>query len=255
MRRLLLMMRGITKGRRAKLKPRKEGMTIWQGIICFDRGEEMAIAPPTLLTRDFFAFNTTNRISVWTNDAAVLDEAEALCAHYEQLFSRTDPNSELAHLNRAYGKPVEVDDELAALISAALKYCEASGGLYDVTMGAVVRLWDFKKEVIPATQQIVEALHHVDYRRVHVKGATVQLEDPLATIDLGGIAKGHIADRLIEALAAHGIESALVNLGGNVAVLGGKPDGTAWHVGLRRPLSSLMQPTLQSFAMVEVYDR
>ncbi|NTW29460.1 MAG: FAD:protein FMN transferase [Coriobacteriia bacterium] len=215
----------------------------------------MAAVPSTPFTREFFAFNTTNRVSAWTADAAALDEVVALCVRYEKLFSRTDPISELTRLNLACGEPMDVDGELAALTSAAFGYSKASGGLYDVTMGAVVRLWDFKGQVIPTEQQIAEALCHVDYRRVHVEGATVQLEDPLATIDLGGIAKGYIADRLIETLVAHGVESALVNLGGNVAVLGGKPDGTAWRIGLRRPQSSLMQQAPQSFGMFEVRDR
>jgi thiamine biosynthesis lipoprotein len=204
------------------------------------------------LVREFFAFNTVNRISAWTADAGVLDEAVALCTRYEQIFSRTDSSSELARLNAARGALMEVSEELATLINASLGYCEASNGLFDVTLGIVVRLWDFKTQSIPSAQQLTEALRHVDYRRVRVDGTRVQIEDPQATLDLGGIAKGYIADQLIEMLKACGVESALVNLGGNVAVLGGKPDGFAWRVGLRRPKPSSTQAVMQSFAMVEV---
>jgi thiamine biosynthesis lipoprotein len=215
----------------------------------------MGADPSVPLVREFFAFNTVNRISAWTTEAGVLDEAVALCARYEQIFSRTDSSSELARLNAARGVPREVSEELAALISDSLGYCEASNGLFDVTMGIVVRLWDFKARNIPSTQQLTEALRHVDYRRVHVEGTRVQIEDPQATLDLGGIAKGYITDKLIEMFKARGVKSALVNLGGNVAVLGGKPDGVAWRIGLRRPKPSSMQAVMQSFALVEVRDQ
>ncbi|MDR2348382.1 MAG: FAD:protein FMN transferase, partial [Bifidobacteriaceae bacterium] len=207
------------------------------------------------LVCEFAAFNTVNRVSAWAVEAGALDEVRALCAHYERLFSRTDPASQLARLNSAGGQPVEVDAELAALISQALRYCEASGGLYDLTMGAVVRLYDFKRQRLPPQRQVAEALGHVDYRGVEVEGRVVRLRDPLAAIDLGGIAKGYIADRIVETLAGRGATSALVNLGGSIAALGAKPDGCAWRLGLRRPLSSFDQPQPESFAVVEVRDR
>jgi thiamine biosynthesis lipoprotein len=206
------------------------------------------------LVRDFFAFNTMNRISAWTDDAAVLNEAVRLCAHYEHLFSRTNPLSELAQLNAAKGKTVTVEKELASLIGDALSYCEKSKGLFDITMGTVVRLWDFKKGCMPLENQLTDALSHVGYQKVLVKDNAVQILDPLTTLDLGGIAKGYIADCLISVLADNGIKSALVNLGGNVAVLGSRPDGTAWRVGLRQPIFSSLQPTETSFAFIEVSD-
>ena len=71
------------------------------------------------------------------------------------------------------------------------------------------------------------ALEHVNWRGVHVTDSTVQLDDPDACLELGGIAKGYIADGVLDVLARHGVEHAIVNLGGNVAVMGGAP--TARH--------------------------
>ena len=215
----------------------------------------METIPSSPLIREFFAFNTLNQVSVWTKDATILDEALALCKHYEQLFSRTNPRSELSRLNRAGGKPTEVDHELAGLIDTSLAYCAQSGGLYDVTMGTVVNLWDFNAKILPTKEQITEALRHVDYQRVHVEGTTVHIEDPCAIIDLGGIAKGYIADQLVKTLTDRGVKSALINLGGNVSVLGKRPDGDAWRVGLRKPVAVSLQETLQSFAVIEMSDR
>jgi len=206
------------------------------------------------LTRQFPAFNTVNTVTVYGDDPGVLTRVEALCARYEQLFSRTLPESDLSRINTAGGRPVRVEPELAAFIATALRYCEASGGLYDITMGAVTRLWDFHEGVIPTAETVEAGLAHVGWKGVHVAGDTVTLDDPEAFIDLGGIAKGYIADRILELVAAEGITCACANLGGNVAVMGGKPDGTPWGVGLRSPLPSDGQQHETAFAAIQVRD-
>lgn len=207
-----------------------------------------------MVSRDFFRFNTTNTVSAETDDDAILDEVVALCNRYELLFSRVDPASELFRLNEAKGRPVEVDAELASFIGTALTYCERTGGLYDVTMGSATQLWDFKRQAVPAADHLAAALEHVDFRNVVVEGTAVTLRDPLACVDLGGIAKGYIADAILALLRERDVQHALVNLGGNVAVMGGKPDGTPWRVGIRKPFASSALPLLDSFATVAVSD-
>ncbi|MEE8722808.1 MAG: FAD:protein FMN transferase [Eggerthellaceae bacterium] len=202
--------------------------------------------------RDFFLFNTVNSVSADADDAA-LDRVVALCERFEKTFGRFNPESELYRLNHAGGAPTTVSDELAAIISAALGYCERTDGLFDITMGSVTRLWDFHAGTIPARADIDRALEHVNWQNVTVDGSVVTIADPAAWIDLGGIAKGYIADRIIEQLQADGARHILVNLGGNVAVAGGKPDGTPWKVGLRRPASSeATMGVAQSFAVVQL---
>ncbi|WP_080800289.1 FAD:protein FMN transferase [Arabiibacter massiliensis] len=207
-----------------------------------------------MVSRDFFRFNTTNTLSADVDDERVLDAAVAWCDRCELLLSRVDPASELFRLNHAEGRPTEVDPELAAFIEVALAYCREAGGLFDVTMGSVTRLWDFKRQIVPDAADVAEALRHVDYRNVVVEGSTVTLRDPQACVDLGGIAKGYIADGLLALLRDHGVERALVNLGGNVAVMGGRPDGDPWRVGIRKPFPSSALPLLDSFATVALRD-
>ncbi|MCD7882472.1 MAG: FAD:protein FMN transferase [Lachnospiraceae bacterium] len=92
--------------------------------------------------------------------------------------------------------------------------------------------------LIPSAEEIEEALSHIGYQNVTVDGTTVTLSDPEAEIDLGGIAKGYIADRLEEYLLSCNIESALINLGGNVQTVGTKPDGSSWKIGIQKPFGS-----------------
>lgn len=165
----------------------------------------------------------------------VLDEACELCEVFEQLLSRTIATSDVGRINAAAGEAVEVDGRTAELVQAALGYCEESDGLFDITIGAVSELWDFSNAVVPSDAAIAEALGHVGWRNVRVEGTSVRLLDPMARIDLGGIAKGYIADAIVDLLCERGVTSASVNLGGNVVVLGAKPGGQPWNVGVRDP--------------------
>ncbi|MEG0790212.1 MAG: FAD:protein FMN transferase [Gordonibacter sp.] len=207
-----------------------------------------------MISRDFFRFNTTNTISADIDDEAVLDEAVAWCDRCELLLSRVNPASELFRLNHAQGYPTLVDPELAAFVETSLSYCRRTDGLFDVTMGSATQLWDFKQQTVPSADSLAAALQQVDYRNIAVEGSVVTLHDPCACVDLGGIAKGYIADGLLALLRKRGVRHALVNLGGNVAVMGGKPDGSPWRVGIRKPLPSSTLPLLDAFATVDVRD-
>ena len=191
---------------------------------------------PTELQTTVFCFDTVCTLrGVMGQD--VLDEATALCERFEQLFSRTIESSDVGRINAAAGAPTKVDEKTAELITLALDYSRQSGGLFDITIGAVTSLWDFVEGVVPAPEDIERAVAHVDYSKVVVDGDEVTLLDPEARIDLGGIAKGFIADELIALFRERGVESAFVNLGGNVMVMGGKPDGTPWAIGVQDPAS------------------
>lgn len=184
-----------------------------------------------------FLFDTVIEIQAdCTQD--ILDEAEERLVFFENIFSKSLEGSDIYLINHANGIPVEVHEETAELIEIALGYSEVSEGLFDISIGGVVDLWDFKKGTIPDPQKLAEAVTHVDYRNILLEGTTVTLRDPLAQIDLGGIAKGYIADDVAEFLRSKGCTSAFINLGGNVYALGGKANGSAWRVGLQDPNSA-----------------
>lgn len=218
-------------------------------------------------TRTFPAFDTWNTIQIagFNGDGeAVLDKAEQLSQHFHNLFNHTDANSALGKLNAAGGEAVATDPTLAALIQLALGYCERTDGLFDITVGPAVKLWDFQSAQTPTEADLAQACSHVDWRKVHVDGTTVQLEDPDAALVLGGIAKGYVADALCDLLVEEGVEHAIVNLGGNVKVMGGRAVGLAkrvaagsavepWNVGLRAPVPT-GQADERSFGYVKVAD-
>ncbi|MFR2950784.1 MAG: FAD:protein FMN transferase, partial [Collinsella intestinalis] len=111
-------------------------------------------------------------------------------------------------------------------------------GLFDVTIGAVSTLWDFTEGVRPAPEAIADALPHVDWRCIEIdeEALTVRLTDPQAKLDLGGIAKGYVADRLCDLLRDEtNATGAVLSLGGNIALFGEKPNGEPWETGVRDP--------------------
>lgn len=186
------------------------------------------------ITETLFVFDTVVTLTA-SCSRETMDELVNRCAYFESKLSRTISSSDVGRINAAAGAPVDVSRETAELIKLSLAYCERSAGAFDITIGAVSELWDFKAGVVPDSEALAEALPHVDYRNVQVEGDTVTLLDPDAKLDLGGIAKGYIADDLCRMLDESGCSSAFVNLGGNVKTLGTRPDGRAWHVGVQDP--------------------
>lgn len=181
-----------------------------------------------------FYFDTVIQIDAQCSEELLAQVDERL-NYFENTFSRTIEGSDIWNINEAGGQPVEVAEETAELITQALVYCEESGGLFDITIGAVSSLWDFDEGIKPDDADIAEAIQHIDYRTVSVEGTTVTLADPDAMLDLGGVAKGYITDDIVALLAENGCENACLSLGGNVYVMGLSFDGDEWNVGVQDP--------------------
>lgn len=201
-------------------------------------------------------FDTVIQIDAWGVSTSVLDECKKICENYESLFSNKIENSEVSRINASAGTPVKVSQETINLIALGLDYCELSGGKFDITIAPLSDLWNFTdrpEHTVPDAGAIEEARSHVDYRKVLVdeNACTVTLQDPQAKIDLGGIAKGYIADRLKEYLKKEGIEHALINLGGNVLTLGASFDGSPFRIGIQKPFDEQNTP----IDIVEIQDR
>ena len=169
-------------------------------------------------------------------DKEILEGAVALCGEYEKVFSRTVEGSDVWRINHGEGCPVRVCGDTAELLTIALEVCEKSGGALDITIAPASDLWDFKADEpeIPDSGELSSAAELVDYTKLKLEGDMVTLPAGMA-IDLGAVAKGYIADKAAEYLKEKGVESAILNLGGNVVALDSKPDGREWSIGIQDP--------------------
>jgi thiamine biosynthesis lipoprotein len=141
------------------------------------------------------------------------------------------------------------------VLKRAVFFSEASGGSFDITAAPLVALWGIGKKgtFIPETSEIEAAKALVGYRDIIIdeENSRVMLRRRGQRINLGGIAKGFTADAVKDTLLSYGIDSALVNLGGNVAAIGSKPGGEPWTIGIQDPT----KPTGAYIGVVEVRDK
>lgn len=146
----------------------------------------------------------------------------------------------------------EVSDMLRDILQKGLEYSIASGGSFDISVEPVTSLWDFKAEspVVPEEQELALAVKQVDYRKLSLEGNLFTMAEPGMGIDLGGIAKGFIADDLNAYLRENGVTGAMINLGGNVLCLGEKEGGEPFRIGVQQPFADRNQ----TVAAVEVRD-
>lgn len=163
--------------------------------------------------------------------AAVQAEVERI----ESKYSRYRDDSILTAINRgAGGAPVAIDAETAALLDYADACWRQSGGLFDITSGVLRRVWDFKRGVLPDPASLQRVLERIGWSRVRRGSGTIALEAGME-IDFGGIGKEYAADRAATAAGTPGVRHGLVNLGGDVRVIGPHPDGRPWTIGITHP--------------------
>lgn len=187
-----------------------------------------------------FQFDTFNTITALC-DHGILEKATDLCRDYNDLLSKTVEGSDVWNINHAKGAPVAVSSDTFRILCAAERVNKASGGAFNIAVGAASALWHFTdgSTIIPDDEDLAAAIDESDASSIVLgedeDGQGVVTVPDGMQIDLGGIAKGYIADRVADYLRGEGVEHALLNFGGNVVAIGGKPDGTPWSIGLQNP--------------------
>jgi thiamine biosynthesis lipoprotein len=168
-----------------------------------------------------------------------------------------DPESELMRLcRRPVGEPVRVSAELFEVLAESRRIAELSGGVFDPTIGPVVRLWRRARrtEVLPAPEHLEHTRASVGWQKLSLdaKNQTVTLLATNMQLDLGGIAKGYAADAALNVLREHGIRSALVAASGDIAAGDAPPGQSGWRVSVGTPFQREGQArtlTLQNAAV------
>lgn len=174
-----------------------------------------------------FALDTVINITAQKKDAALVKEALSLCSHYENIFSRTNPESELYKVNSK--EKTVLSSDLEKVLSFSLDFCRRTDGAFDITVAPLTKLWNIKeRKVPPEEKEISEALRNVGYEKVTLSPFSLGKRE----LDLGAVAKGYIADCLTEFFKEKGVEEAIIDLGGNVALIGN------FSVGIRDPFDS-----------------
>jgi thiamine biosynthesis lipoprotein len=154
----------------------------------------------------------------------------------EYKYSRYREDSLLSQINQAAGqKAIAIDTETLELITYADTLFQVSAGLFDISSGVLRQVWDFKRAQLPKPEHIEHCLTQLGWNKVQFDEKQIYLSQTGMEIDLGGIAKEYAVDRVAKLLEEQGCDHALVNLGGDIRVLGTQLDGQAWVIGIQHP--------------------
>ena len=195
---------------------------------------------PDKIEETRICLNTVTTVTLYgTENYQLLDEAFSLISHYQDIFSRTQKNSEVYHINTTAQKKFSISPELQDVVNKGLFYGELTNGGFDISIAPVSSLWDFNSDTpsAPSKEKVNAALRHVDYQKLALTSNSLTKKDTSMGLELGGIAKGYIADKLKEFLLQRNISSAVINLGGNILCIGNKPDGSPFQIGIEKPFA------------------
>lgn len=171
-----------------------------------------------------------------------LTEAFERVAELDVILSSNDEGSEIDAINQNAGQsPIEVSEDVFPLIEVAEAYSAVPNSGFDYTVGPITNLWriGFDDARVPEPSEIEAILPLVDYKKAELNAdnQTVFLTEADMRIDLGAIAKGYIADEVIKVLEDNGVTTAIVDLGGNIVIMGDSPtrETGGWNVGVQNP--------------------
>ncbi len=203
-------------------------------------------------TKNGFYLDTIITITLYCDDAKEqVNNCFKIAEKYDNLLSRTKENSDVSRINNAKGQFVDVDADTIELVNQGIYYGELSNGAFDITIGRLTTLWDIQNRTVPPTEAEIADKTGFSYKNIEVNGNSVRLLSDKEMIDLGGIAKGYIADKIKEYLLSQGINEGVINLGGNVVCLDKKNGKTEYNIGIQKPFDESGQP----LCSVSVYNK
>ncbi|OOB77712.1 MAG: hypothetical protein ATN33_02825 [Epulopiscium sp. Nele67-Bin001] len=187
------------------------------------------------ITRTEFVMGTVANITVYEGNRGV-EKAYKRLNQLDKLLSINKNDTLITDINNLSGlKPVKVPHDIFSLIETGIYYSNLTNGLFDITIEPLTNLWriGFDDAMVPDDETILEALSHVDYSNVALNRSksTVFLTQEGMGLDLGGIAKGYACDEVVKILKNSDVEEALIDIGGNVYILGDE----LVNVGLQNP--------------------
>lgn len=224
--------------------------------ICFIGCEENVYP----ISKTEFMLDTVITITIYNGDADALNGAINLCKNYENLLSKTIETSDVYKINHSNGTPTDVSPDTTELLKMAIDIAKTSNGAFDPTVLPLVEIWDVRNRTTPPKDsEIKKYLDYVNYNNVIINNTTITAKEK-TQIDLGGIAKGFIADKVKQYLMSKGVTSAVINLGGNTLLIGDK-QGQDFSIGLQKPfgkngeLSAVLNLSDKTVVTSGIYER
>jgi len=210
-------------------------------VIVMISGCKSNTVPEDFQKKTIYALNTIITIDLMDQGTEILmNKLVARIHEIEADISSKLSTSQLAEIEKNAGKNyVPVSEDTYRIIEKALEFAKLSKGKFDPTIGPIIRLWGIGTEEakVPTSEEIKTALTYVDYQKVHLneEDKSVYLEKAGMSLELGGIAKGYVADALIQLLEAAGTTRAMLSLGGNIYAYGEKTEKRFWRVAIQNP--------------------
>jgi FAD:protein FMN transferase len=165
-----------------------------------------------------------------------LDVTRAECDRLDRKYSHYRDDSLIAEIaDRAGGDAIDVDEETANLLDFAAELHRQSEGRFDITAGPLTRLWDLKSGRVPNANEIKTARARTGWDRVEWRRPNLRLPIAGMRLDLGGIVKEYAADRCAQLCREFGVHHGVVDLGGDLALIGSHGDGQLWQIGIKAP--------------------
>lgn len=190
-------------------------------------------------SKEFFAMDTYMEVDAYgDNGEKAVAKAEKEVNKLDSILSTGRSTSEISKLNK--NKKQVVSADTMSLIKESIKISKETNSAFNPTIYPLMELWGFttKNYYVPKDNEIKPLLNHMDIDNIKIdeRKNEVSFKDSNMKIDLGAIAKGYTSSKIIDIFKENNIKSGMVTLGGNVQVLGKKPDGSLWKVGIQNPI-------------------
>lgn len=190
-------------------------------------------------SKEFFAMDTYMEVDAYGNNGEkAVAKAEKEVNKLDSILSTGKSTSEISKLNK--NKKQVVSADTMSLIKESVKISKETNSAFNPTIYPLMELWGFttKNYYVPKDNEIKPLLNHMDIDNIKIDESKneVSFKDNKMKIDLGAIAKGYTSSKIIDIFKENNIKSGMVTLGGNVQVLGKKPDGSLWKVGIQNPI-------------------
>ena len=205
------------------------------------------LRPENTFSRSGLAMNTVIRMSIKAHHDSSLNDAYSMLNELDNSLSMFNPSSDISRINSMAGvASVDVPVHVLDVVRKAVELHDMTDGTFNPLIGSLTRIWKINRDdgLIPSQESIDMAAKFTDLSNLVIHDNSVYLKHSGCVLDLGGIAKGYAGDLIAQIFRNNGVKSALIDLGGNICVVGHNVDGDYWKIGIRDPFEPFTQPAL-----------